>query len=1104
MTNPSTRRKLPLDRAAFVLALVVLSASLALPAAVPAADRNRQPVLDEETPVPLGGTALCSMPPESGRFGASSDAVAASERISSLLRVRIATAGSADAIIFLAIPNTSSRESLRAEVARAQDEVLALLGPMRPRGLYRFEMVPALAAHLNAAELGLVERSPRVIAVGPNTQGGGALSQSVPLVGGDRAHRVGLTGNGVTVAVLDTGIDRDDPDFSGALAGEHCFCQGSVLGDGVGCCPNGLEEQDGPGAAEDDQGHGSHVTGTILSRGRADRAAVGMAPAARVVAVKILDANSTGYSADCSKALDWILANRADVRLVNISIWYGLFADTCDSGSATNMAMGAAITSLRNRSPNSATTFSISGNDGLVGQTRSPGCLQDAVMVGAVYDYAMGSFTSGTLCTDPTTAPDQVTCFSNTDDILKLLAPGCRIISASQGSYLSSLCGTSQACPHAVGAAALLLEREPTLSPAALVSRLQSTGKPVTDARIGLTFPRVDVAAALLDLDGDGIDDPADNCPETVNPSQADADGDGLGDACDSCPLTASAVRTDSDHDGIGDPCDLSPNTFAPETLFVVDPAAGGTIYQLHRGTGAILNSFPTPEPAIGGGSGLAYSARRATLFYTNGTTTGVPTIYELDPRTGAVLHSFPQTDINGHTSITGLGAGALGLASLSAQTGITPEVGFSPLDGGPFTNWASMNESGASYTGQGAVDAKDYPASFDDHAAWFSRKSLSGVPSPAVGVNQLQLLELPSLITMERFRAPSRCVSSGPNGLLETTPSGDDVLVAGEIQLGPNGSCDTLARGGDDLAGCIDAGPDGVVDTAAVGDDVVSGRVIGPGANRACNTTIPAGDDTMGGILERSINGLGATGNLLFASNGDPAHDVLYVLDAYAPPVTTPRSGPVILQVWVNPTPSGPIEAIAAGPTDTDFDGVINDEDNCRTAANHSQADGDVDKVGDACDNCPLDPNPDQADFDHDSLGDVCDPDDDNDGALDASDCQPMDGSRWATPGEDRSLTLAKASPGSTTTLTWSPPASPGATEIVHDVLRSSSASDFAGSADCLESDDGSDTTAQDPADPAGGGFFYLVRANNGCPVGEGPLGFESSGAPRVGRSCP
>ena len=73
------------------------------------------------------------------------------------------------------------------------------------------------------------------------------------------------------------------------------------------------------------------------------------------------------------------------------------------------------------------------------------------------------------------------------------------------------------------------------------------------------------------------------------------------------------------------------------------------------------------------------------------------------------------------------------------------------------------------------------------------------------------------------------------------------------------------------------------------------------------------------------------------------------------------------------------------------------------------------------------------------------------------------------------------------------------------YDVLRSTSRSDFTSGAVCLESDDGPDTTAADPADPPPAGvFFYLVRAENSCPDGEGILSLDSSGTPATGRLCP
>ena len=99
------------------------------------------------------------------------------------------------------------------------------------------------------------------------------------------------------------------------------------------------------------------------------------------------------------------------------------------------------------------------------------------------------------------------------------------------------------------------------------------------------------------------------------------------------------------------------------------------------------------------------------------------------------------------------------------------------------------------------------------------------------------------------------------------------------------------------------------------------------------------------------------------------------------------------------------------------------------------------------------------------------------------------------------RDLTFANK-----TALLWAPPADPGGTTLVYDTLRSGLASDFASpSVLCLESGDGSDTSAVDVAVPGTGGVFnYLVRARNACPDGVGTLGRNSAGIERPGRACP
>ena len=120
---------------------------------------------------------------------------------------------------------------------------------------------------------------------------------------------------------------------------------------------------------------------------------------------------------------------------------------------------------------------------------------------------------------------------------------------------------------------------------------------------------------------------------------------------------------------------------------------------------------------------------------------------------------------------------------------------------------------------------------------------------------------------------------------------------------------------------------------------------------------------------------------------------------------------------------------------------------------------------------------------------------DSDGDGADNLTDCAPTDGSAWAASTEARDLRL---SGGSSPTLTWSPPSTPGATTAVYDVLRGPSPSDFSAAA-CVASGITA-TTVSDP-DAPGSVVYYLVRARNRC---GGALGFTSAGDPRTGPACP
>jgi MYXO-CTERM domain-containing protein len=358
---------------------------------------------------------------------------------------------------------------------------------------HRYRNIRALAGDLSRAGLAQLRQHPAVSAVQLDGTGSGGLAEALPATGVDKLQSVrGLSGKGVTVAVLDSGASTMHPALMGAIVAQHCFTQS-------GCPPLGSREGE---SAEDDHNHGSNVTGIVGSRGGGG-VSKGYAPGASLVPVKVLNRNNAGQISDWVAGFDWVLSNLATlkIKVINASLVstaeYGNAAD-CDRGETaladvTKKLIAAGVT-----------ITSSSGNTGHTMTMTAPACNTGVIAVGATYDSNLGAQpeSGGTYrdlgggnwpaCKDMNSTAKTIACFTSTAGArLDLLAPGSQITSAGKGTGRSLFRGTSQAAPGVAGLAALLLECNPMLTPDKILSVLKMTGEPVMDPRTGMMYPLI-------------------------------------------------------------------------------------------------------------------------------------------------------------------------------------------------------------------------------------------------------------------------------------------------------------------------------------------------------------------------------------------------------------------------------------------------------------------------------------------------------------------------------------------------------------------------------------------------------------------------------------
>ena len=273
---------------------------------------------------------------------------------------------------------------------------------------HRYQSFPSIAVFLAASQVEALAADPKVVAVDEeqtfyltdinNTWG-------VRQIGGGFVHDLGVFGSGVKVGVIDSGIDYTHPELSGVYMGGFDFV---------------FNDND----PFDDNGHGTHVSGTIAAK-RDGVGVVGVAPEVDLYMAKSFNFFGSGQESDILAGVDWMTMNGMDV--VNNS-WGGFGNGSLAMQAAFQAALNAGVIHV-----------AAAGNYGGFGGVKYPARYPTTYAVSAL------------------NASNKIAGFSDRGPEIDFGAPGVQVLSSKLGGGYTEFDGTSMACPHVAGTVAAVL-----------------------------------------------------------------------------------------------------------------------------------------------------------------------------------------------------------------------------------------------------------------------------------------------------------------------------------------------------------------------------------------------------------------------------------------------------------------------------------------------------------------------------------------------------------------------------------------------------------------------------------------------------------------------
>lgn len=288
-----------------------------------------------------------------------------------------------------------------------------------------------------------------------------SLNSSTQRINNNALLSLGYSGQGYTVAVVDTGVDFSHSFLAGKKAGEACFTAANS-------CPNGTNQMIGDGAARPTHWHGTHVAGIVAGSNTTMR---GVAPSSKILGINVFEADLSANEESIIAALEYVNSVRFKYNIVSVNLSLGtsrMWTGPCDTISPE------LTTIIHTLIANRVAVVAAAGNSYSYGMAN-PACISGVTSVAA------------TSSTD-----DNVTEFSNISNYTTFAAPGYQVNSSASGGGYKQSSGTSMSTPHVAGAIALYNSFKSGLSVVQQVTNLKQNCPKAYDAPTKINVCRLD------------------------------------------------------------------------------------------------------------------------------------------------------------------------------------------------------------------------------------------------------------------------------------------------------------------------------------------------------------------------------------------------------------------------------------------------------------------------------------------------------------------------------------------------------------------------------------------------------------------------------------